>query len=353
MHIRFTLPFFLAFGVSAFLIACGQSTSPSMSSPPPRGGSPPTTAPYSVALGCVTDKRRDEVAEYEPEGETPDRTITEAGGQGITAMAYDLSGNLFIGINTTSDSWVDEYTPGSTTSSRHISDGIHHPGSMVAAPNGDLYVANIGLLGGDVVMYKPGSTKPDVDITSTSYPAGLAFYNGLLWVSDYNLNSLFAYEQSSTRIKYKLTADLHGPRDLSETVGNLYVRNDPALGQDYVREYGLPKDKPPYFARTIYPRLHLLNAIATDADENVYLSELQGDGRLHGFSKWNRNGEEKYFNADIRSVSIVSSPQTTYVADGKPTGSMLLYTKDGTRKGTLRPANCELLFQLAIMRPQV
>ena len=351
MYTHSALQFLLALAVTAVLTACGQSTSPPVGNPP--GGSPPTTAPYSVALGCVTDRRRDEVAEYKPEGETPDRIITEAGGQGITAMAYDLSGNLFIGINTTSDSWVDEYTPGSTTSSRHISDGIHHPGSMVADPNGNLYVANIGILGGDVVMYKPGSTKPDLDITTTSYPAGLAFYNGLLWVSDYNLDRVVAYEQSSTRIKHKFTDDLHGPTVLSETKGNLYVENDPFIGTDYVREYGIPKDKPPYFARTIYPRLHLLNTIATDADENVYLSELQGDDRLFGFSKWNRNGEEKYFNADIRSVSIVASPQTTYVAEGKRSGSILLYTKDGARKGSLKPANCELPFRLAIMQPQV
>jgi len=355
-HVRHIPQTVAAFALVAFLAACNNgSTAPPVTSPPK--GSQPTTAPYSVALACNNPA----VADYKPGETTPDRVFKLSNKQRPTAVAYDSSGNLYIGIDTDSDSWVDEYPPGSTTVTRHITDGIHHPGSIVADPDGDLYVANIGILAKNVVMYKPGSTSPDLTINDVRYPLDLVWAQGHLWVADNDANEVRAYhvfpDQSKAILAWIISNDLHGPTALSTTSGNLYVLNVPFVGADYVREYAIANDKAPVFARTINARLHYIKAIATDPDENVYLSEWS-TGNSYEVAKYDLNGDfQLYVNDLYKPGSIVASgsPREFYVTESSDSGNVRLYREAGGRfVGTLKkPSSCDghTPAKLAIMEP--
>lgn len=352
---RFGFRLFLSLGIIAFLTACGGQ-----SSSPPVGAAlipaaAPTVAPYSVALAC----RFAAVGEYKPGEKSPSREIYE-GDYDVTGVAYDRSGNLYVGVNTPTDSWVDEFAPRQTKPSRHISDGIHHPGPMTTDPDGDLYVGNLGVLSRDVVVYKPGSTKPDIKIHDISYTGGLIFAEGHLWVTDYSTNDIRAYHVYPAENKAVLAwlikrGDVHGPDEVAANKGRLYVLNVPSAGDDYVQEYEIATDKAPEFFTKISAREHLIAGLTTNpADEDVYLSER---GSKYEVSVYDKNGGFKFLvDQGLHSPGgIVASPTRYYVANGNDNGGygdVETFTGKDYDWDLKLPAHCDYRpKRFAIMRP--
>lgn len=350
---RLILHICLALGVAGFLIACttSNSSAPPSGSPPGGPGPSQTTEPYSIALGCDDQ----DAADYRPGGKL-DRTFKYPHFDSITALAYDSSGDLFVGVNTITDSWVDEYPPGSTTVSRHISEGIHHPGAMATDPEGNLYVVNVNLLGKNVVMYKPESTKPDLMIEKDLlHPSDVLWAKEHLWIADSDGNDVRAYRIDSAKKKSELSwvvsKDLHGPSQLSETNGNLYVRNVPAAGDDYVREYAIASDRAPVFARTIGARFHYITAIATDPNENVYLAEWNFGSTRFQVTVYNKNGETRFFVEPYKPGLVVASPKSYYVTEVKADSTVGRYDGRYYIGAVFPPKQCHIPISLTIMKP--
>jgi hypothetical protein len=311
---------------------------------PARAAPAVTTAPYSVALACNYQV----VAEYRPDNNKIDREIEHGSLDAITSIAYDSSGNLYVAVETLTKDWVDEYPPGSTTVSRHIEDGIKHPVAMAADPAGDLYVGNAGF-GPDryLVMYKPGSTSPDVIVYHRAY--GLVWANipdnNLLWAS--LSDSVVAFDGKESRYSVRS----NDSRQLSETGGNLYVLEQPPIFADYVKEYGIAGGKP-VFARTIDADLYYIKAITTDKNENLFLAEWNFSNAKFNVTEYNREGVRQFsIDGITKPVSLVASPTSFYVAEGEFNGSVYRY-EGMTRRGTLdRPKHCATPTALAIMEP--
>lgn len=351
MRARFALQVSVAFGIAAFVVACGSS-SPTVGSAPK--GATPTTAPYSVALAC------DEpiAADYKPDQAQPDRQFQYRSDDHITAIAYDSSGNLYIGVSTSRGSWVDEYSPGRTQVSRHITDGIDEPAAIVADTRGNLYVANLGndSTKADVVRYAPESTSPDLKLDDFDRPLALVFLK-YLWVADYGRNVVSAFENEKR--KYDIKQDIRAPSALSEVGGNLYILNNkPGRGQtNYVSEWGIGPvgQGPPIFARTIGVRrgFNLVKAIATDPRGNVYLGEWTADGSKYAVDVYDGDGQWRFTITCCvtEPAALVASPSSWYVAEGTSGGETYRYERT-TLKGTLdEPTHCSTPRMLAIMPP--
>ena len=346
---------FLTFGIASFLAACGQGA-PSASAPAPGGSAPgATTAPYSVAVGCVYAAQ-----EYKPDQKDPDRVFGYPNAQ-PKSMTYDSSGNLYVGVwKGLNEYWVDEYLPGGTTVSRHITDGIYNPVVMTTDPQGDLYVANYRprkLSDSTVTMYKPGSYSPDITIRLPAF--GLAFYNDHLWFSNYYTNELRAYhiypQEKKAVLAWTVTHDIHGPSQLSVTGENLYVLNQPLVGDDYLREYNVRGE--PIFARSIVGNRHLIMWMTTDANENVYVAEGPTIVSSTDVAAWDRNGNLSFRNDKARgTVSLVASPTHYFVNLGNQ--DVFRYPKGDNKDLDLRLKQSDKcspyanpITSLAIMQP--
>jgi hypothetical protein len=321
---RFSLHMFMGVGIAAFLIACGQNNPSPLTGRAPGVGSP-TTPPYTVASACWFAR----VNEFLPNQQDEYVTIDLDKSDHPTSIAYDSSGNLYVGSVSGRSSRVYEFPPGTNKKSRTIfhDGGFDNPIAMTADPDGNLYVANVPKFKkGYVDLYKPGRTSPDLKIDDVNYPSSVVFAKDHLWVADYNGNDVRAYaidaKKKTWTLSWVIDKDMHGPSELSETGGNLYVRNDPLVGADYVREYGIGCCSAPVFARTIDARLHYIEAIATDKNGYVFMADSPFlYQEQYEISVYNGNGQLQYSLgkdsfASERVPSLVASPDRYYFSDG-------------------------------------
>jgi len=376
------LQVFLAFAITAFLVACGQSNS---SLPVGSSGGPPKSTPppedRSIALACKTDNASYLVADYKEQGKKPpgepERVLSYPVGYETTAIAYDTTGDLYVALNNGSESRVDEYFPGDRNVDRTIRDGIYHPDALVTDPHGNLYVANSDFGHRNVTWYKPGSTSPlSATDTGTGFLSALAWgdEDNKLWVADYSNNVLRAYriddeKNTSTKV-WTICAlgcdlrdsDIHGPSAFSEVRGNLYVLNVPLLGHDYVREYGIHKDRDPYYAREIDPKgdYHFVKAITTDPYENVYLAEWTANCEVcqnyYAIFAYDLGGGYLWGQEDglTKPISIVASADHVYVAEDRHGGDIVVLARSRQlpHEGVLaKPKDCARPLKLAVYPP--
>jgi len=155
-------------------------------------------------------------------------TATLTGLNAPAIMAFDSSGNLFVGnFGNLNGTTVSEFAPGSTTSTATLS-GVDAPNGLAFDSKGDLFVTNRG--GTTVSEFAPGSTTPTATLTGLVGPTGLAFDSkGDLFVANWEggigPNTVSEFAPGSTTPTATLTG-LDGPYWLAfDSSGNLFVTN--------------------------------------------------------------------------------------------------------------------------------
>ena len=211
-----------------------MSVAPQMAAPPTGVRSELRHATSGANL-YVLNNIGNSVTVYAPGSKKVLRTILFPEGNTNEALAFDGSGNLYVGRDTTNseEGWgVMVYESGTDTLLRTILDGItQFPTSLAFDGSGNLYVA---CFYGDVAVYAPGKTKPLRRISDgVSEPAKLVFdSSGNLYVANYYGSSyglgeaVTVYAPGKTSVLRAITQGVYTPDALEfDSSGNLYVLN--------------------------------------------------------------------------------------------------------------------------------
>ncbi|HEY5312710.1 MAG TPA: hypothetical protein VIK18_09320, partial [Pirellulales bacterium] len=127
------------------------------------------------------------------------------------ALAFDSSGNLYVGNNST----VEKFAPGSTTPSATYSAGVDEPYALAFDSSGNLYVANYG--NNTVEEFAPGSTTASATYSAgVINPVALAFdSSGNLYVANAYNNTVEKFAKGSTTASATYSAGVYGPDALA------------------------------------------------------------------------------------------------------------------------------------------
>jgi hypothetical protein len=116
------------------------------------------------------------VVAYKLGASAPSLKITK-GIAGPSALTFDSAGNLYvanIGASAT-QSFISVFPPGKTTPSLTISAGLDHPLALAVDSSNDVFVANeVGIGSSSVTEYAPGTTAPELTISTPGVPVMLA-----------------------------------------------------------------------------------------------------------------------------------------------------------------------------------
>jgi len=143
-----------------------------------------------------------------------------------TGVTADLSGNIF--VSTGVDGTIVKIA--SDSSETTLVRGLANPTSLLAAPNGILYVGDCGAgsSNGQVIRLTISSQAREVVSRGLICPGGFAIGpNGALFASDFVTGTL--YRQTTLGAFAPVVRGLHHPEGLAfDNAGNLYVANSGA-----------------------------------------------------------------------------------------------------------------------------
>jgi hypothetical protein len=153
----------LVSGITLALAGCTGSGVPS--TPPAQNaqvatvtnnvGHPSPTASAWPNLYVLNPAYPGHISVYSPGHKNPTRTISQVARRALADMAFDPTGNLYVGVD--GGSRVKVFPPGSSTSVRTITNGIKGPTALTLDNVGRLYVANE--LYGSITVYASGKSK--------------------------------------------------------------------------------------------------------------------------------------------------------------------------------------------------
>ena len=246
----------------------------------------------------------------------PIATLT--GLSGPSAMAFDLSGNLYV-ANQDNDT-VSEYAGGTLMATLT---GVNGPVALALDANGDLCVANSDntvsvYLGSSLAS---GSTTPDITLGGLDNPVALAFdANGNLYVANYGNGAgttvsvfLAASVTSGNTAPDATLAGLFAPQALAfDSNGNLYVANS---GSDSVSVF----DQSSLAQGSTTPDTTLAtglmpDSLAFDANGNLYVANY-GDNTVSVFARGSTTAAATLTGLDAPSGLVCDALGNLYVSN--------------------------------------
>lgn len=154
----------------------------------------------------VANSRNRTVTVYHPGKLAPSFTIDNGLGQGPEAVAVDSTGNVF--VCTFHRRLIVAFHPGHRHAYQTIRLTKGTPEALAFDAGDNLYIAD------DSYVYElpRGATKPiDLGLTGLEGADGIAFANGILYVSNYTLNDVNVYKKGQTKPFLTITSGLQGP----------------------------------------------------------------------------------------------------------------------------------------------
>jgi sugar lactone lactonase YvrE len=190
-------------------------------------------------------------------------------------VAFDLSGNLFVG-NTSGrhgKGSISEYAPGSSAPSRTIEAGVDDPFWLAVDSAGTLYCAN--QFASTVTIYPPGATKPSLTISNgVSVPVAVAVdaANDVFVANTSGSGSVTEYAPGGTAPIRTIAAGVNLPLSIAlDEKGDLFVGNYAGHG---VTEYPPGATSP---SRTL-DRGKTPVALALDSKSDLYVAAYGKQG---------------------------------------------------------------------------
>lgn len=274
----------------------------------------PARARAGIPSGSLYVANAFTVTAYAPGKSAPVKTIKNVA---PVSIAFDASGNFYVGNLHKFGNDVVEYAPGLTSVTRTITTGIHDPKALAFDSSGDLYVANYASKPARVTIYSTTGTTPMRKITKgVALPAVLVFDSkGDLYVGNQS-RDVSVYAPGSGTVLRTIKRGIAGPLDLkvntsdalfavnnfnvtvypfggrlpSATIsdgtvlpstmtfdasGNLYVANyGPNSNQSSVTVYNGSTYK---LIRTITDGVSDPDSLAIDAQGNLYVANYQAN----------------------------------------------------------------------------
>ncbi len=189
-------------------------------------------------------------------------------------LAFDSTGNLFVGIN----SAIYEYTPGGVQST--FASGLSGPRSLAFDSAGDLFEADLNT--GNIYEFTPGGVRSTF-VSGLGGPEGLAFDSaGNLFVG---ANNSTIYEYTPGGVQSTFASGLSDPQALAfDSAGNLFETD---YGSD-----SIIKITPGGVRSTFASGLFSLHGLAFDSTGDLFAqSSLNGGGIIYEFTPGYMNGQ--------------------------------------------------------------
>ncbi|MGC2407095.1 MAG: hypothetical protein WA431_11870 [Candidatus Cybelea sp.] len=231
---------------------------------------------------------------------TPVATIDEPSGGCPYDMALDKKGTLYLGDQCLNQ--VEEYSKGSTTLKRTITDGSSAPTGIAIDKSGTLYVSELG--SSEIEEYAGGSTSPTKTITGMSEPFGISLdKSGNLYIPDFGCECVWELPAGGSSVTNMGLADLSEPLQsaVDQKTGYLWVTDGDG---NRVQIYDLPSTTP----------------VETISGQGFpYSVSIQNKGKPRDETVYGDQGTESVYVFKANSYT----PFATVTDTGTPTGLLL------------------------------
>jgi DNA-binding beta-propeller fold protein YncE len=220
------------------------------------------------------------------------------------SAAFDRRGRLFVGLNDPSAGGKYEVLEFNVPTLKLVRDITNLPSwsrSSVATDDENvLYVNTKSLVGGDIKLYRPGETKPSIEIKDHHSPVAMTVASGSLWVG-------FEGAFADALARYRLRS---ANRTWFETIGNhlpLKLAVNPGGSLIAAKLYRNSKGSVDVADVSSGKRKRILDigpeAMASDDSGHLYAAELRG--KIHTCTFTGCSGS---FDTGATNLALAVSP---------------------------------------------